>query len=147
MFTVNTSKGNFKVGFKHFNNEGDSVRYTECSLFIANDKNEKDIVLSEFAYCNPEDNFDRAVGRELSLERMLKLAIKLIGFTNEDWKNIWSEYNKIHKRVSKNIIKSFSNDFEFVKFNNVYNVVNQSNIDKELIEKIVDDRIKKLLNQ
>jgi hypothetical protein len=97
MFTVHTSKGTFKVGFHHLCENG--KKFTECSLL----KEDNALVLKESAYCNPEDDFDRSIGRKLSLERMLKLAIKLVGFNNDDWQNVWREYSmslKGNKKLS-----------------------------------------------
>jgi len=89
MFTVNTSKGTFKINFQHFNNPED-IRSTECHLLDEN----KEFLLKESAYCHENDNFNRAIGRKLSLSRMLELASKMIGFDKVDRQLIWDEYFK-----------------------------------------------------
>lgn len=87
MFTVNTSKGTFKINFQHFNNP-DDIRFTECHLLGEN----KEFLLKENAYCHENDNFSRAIGRKLSLTRMLKLASKMIGFDKIDRQLVWDKY-------------------------------------------------------
>jgi len=88
MFTVFTSKGTFKVGFHHFDENG--AKFTECSLL----REDKSLVLKGSAYCNPIDNFNRAVGRKLSLSRMLNLASIMVGFDKADRQLVWDEYFK-----------------------------------------------------
>lgn len=90
MFTVNTSKGNFKIGFEHFNEEGSISRYTVATLYNM----DKEIIRREVAACAPEDNFNRNIGRKVSLARLLR------PFTREDRTSIWTEYFNIHKRKS-----------------------------------------------
>jgi hypothetical protein len=87
MFTVNTSKGTFKIDFQHFNNP-DDIRFTECHLLGEN----KEFLLKESAYCHENDNFNRSIGRKLSLTRMLELASKMVGFDKIDRQLVWDKY-------------------------------------------------------
>lgn len=87
MFTVNTSKGTFKIDFKHFNEEGSISRYTVATLY----NEDKEIVRREVAACSPEDTFNRSIGRKVSMARLLRT------FSKEDRTAIWDEYFKMHK--------------------------------------------------
>jgi hypothetical protein len=106
MFTVNTSKGIFKINFQHFNNPED-IRSTECHLLDEN----KEFLLKESAYCHENDNFNRAIGRKLSLSRMLELASKMIGFDKADRQLIWDEY---FKSISNNNKKTDDNELNTI---------------------------------
>ena len=89
MFTLNTSKGDFKVGFK-FDRDSKGVRTTDCNIY---DQEEK-IVGRGWAECSPKDNFSKMKGRKVSFGRALEDAGDLL-FETEDksWRTeMWNAY-------------------------------------------------------
>ena len=88
MFTVKTSKGNYKIGFNHINEEGSISRYTVAKLYDM----DKNVLADSIAACAVEDNFNRSIGRKVSLARVIRNQ-----FDYDDRKLIWDEYFKIHK--------------------------------------------------
>jgi SET domain-containing protein len=88
MFAVKTSKGDFKLGFTHVNEAGSISRYTIATLYDM----DKKVICKEIAACSEKDNFNKSVGRKVSLARVIRNM-----FNRTDRELIWKEYFKIHK--------------------------------------------------
>lgn len=81
----------FKVIFTHTNKE--DYKGTTCTIRrISNYNNPEDskeeILVATNAICNPKDNFDKEVGRKLSLKR----ALEKVGFSKPVKQIFWNAY-------------------------------------------------------
>jgi hypothetical protein len=93
MFTVDTHKGSFKVGFKH--ETSGTERTTEAVLW---NSDKSSILVSSLAFCHEGDNFDRYVGRKVALTRLLGTARDIGLFDKEMSTKVWEEYWKLHHK-------------------------------------------------
>jgi hypothetical protein len=73
----------YKITFKHY--DGDAgEKITECN--VLNAENEEEIVSTGYAWCCPEDQFNRNTGRKIAMARAIKDFIIPVRA------NIWDAY-------------------------------------------------------
>ena len=83
---VATNHGIYIVKWKHENQDENGERKTHCFVRLAD---QKESVATGHAICSPEDNFNKQIGRKLSLSRALRNW-----FTRDDRMYFWKEYDK-----------------------------------------------------
>lgn len=89
IITIDNTK--FKVMFEHTNKE--DVKGTSCTIKrISNYNNpeasREETLITTHTICNPKDNFEKEVGRQLSLKR----ALEHCGFSKPIRKIFWNAY-------------------------------------------------------
>lgn len=84
MFEVEAFEGSFKIGFAYAEprEDGTKGRCTECYIESGDD------IISAYAYCHPEDAFNKAVGRKIALTR----ALRAWKFNKKLRTKIWKQY-------------------------------------------------------
>jgi hypothetical protein len=91
MKIVLSDKKTYLIGFSHSvlpYSIGFSDRQTQCFIHELNDKNEKILLYADCAICSIKDQFNKNVGRKISLQRCLSMSC----FSKEDRTQIWNSY-------------------------------------------------------
>jgi hypothetical protein len=91
----------YVIRFKHINRPEEGTRFTKAYLFSSKlpIENEVGWITIGLSYCNPIDNFCRAVGRKISFTRLLENMKELIIISSrEDSRLVWEVYFETFKK-------------------------------------------------